>query len=479
VNAPGAIRSVAVVGGGISGLAAAHRLLELDPSLEVTLYEAGPTLGGVLQTRREADYLLELAADTFITNVPWASGLCERVGLTDRMRSTNEAHRRAMVVRQGKLYPVPEGFMLMAPSQLWPVLTSPILSLPGKLRLLAEFLVPRRRAQGDESVASFASRRLGREAFERLVQPLLAGIYTADARKLSLAATLPRFIDMEQRHGGLIRGVLAGRRNESGTAKQESGARYSLFVAPEEGLGSLVEAIAQRLPAGAIRLNSPVESLRASAGGGWELVLPGGEIAKPQAVILATPAPVAANILSDASPSLSASLRTIPYAGSVVALAGFRREQIAHAMDGFGFVIPEIERRQILSVSFASQKFAGRAPAGHVLLRVFLGGSARPEMLGKSDDEIKTIVLAELAELLGLKGEPELWRVQRWPAAMPQYHLGHLDRVAEIERGAAQLPGIELAGNAYRGVGIPFCIRSGEQAAERIVASGQGIGARG
>ena len=474
MNAAGGERSVAVIGGGISGLAAAHRIHELDPSLPIKLYEAGPSLGGVLQTRRESGYLLELAADNFITNVPWASSLCQRVGLADRLLSTNAAHRRAMVVRRGRLYPVPEGFMLMAPSQLWPVLASPILSWRGKLRLLAEFLVPRRRDTGDESVASFACRRLGREAFDRLVQPLLAGIYTADARQLSLAATLPRFIDMEQRHGGLIRGVLGGRSRENGSAGPESGARYSLFVAPDDGLAALVEAIAQRLPAEAIRLNSPVELLRALPGGGWQLGLPGGETAQHQAVILATPAPIAARLLAEASPALSASLRTIPYAGTVIALVGFRREQIAHPLDGFGFVVPELEQRQILSVSFSSQKYLGRAPAGKVLLRVFLGGSSRPEMLEKPDDEIRSIVLSELAELLGTQGEPELFRLQRWPATMPQYHLGHLDRVAEIERVVAELPGLELAGNAYRGVGIPFCIRSGEQAAERAVAGVRG-----
>jgi oxygen-dependent protoporphyrinogen oxidase len=279
---------------------------------------------------------------------------------------------------------------------------------------------------------------------------------------------------MEQRHGGLIRGVLGGRSRENGSAGPEGGARYSLFVAPDEGLAALIEAIAQRLPAETIRLNSPVELLRALPDGGWQLVLPGGETAQHQSVILATPAPIAARLLAEASPGLSASLRTIPYAGTVIALVGFRREQIAHPLDGFGFVVPELEQRQILSVSFASQKYAGRAPAGKVLLRVFLGGSSRPEMLDKPDEQIRSIVLGELAELLGAQGEPELFRIQRWPATMPQYHLGHLDRVAEIERVAAELPGLELAGNAYRGVGIPFCIRSGEQAAERAVAGVRG-----
>jgi oxygen-dependent protoporphyrinogen oxidase len=353
------------------------------------------------------------------------------------------------------------------------VLASPLLSVPGKLRLLAEWLVPRRKETGDESVASFACRRLGREAYDRLVQPLLAGIYTADAHRLSLAATLPRFIEMEQRHGGLIRAMLHSRSGDGEKSKPESGARYSVFVAPREGMSTLVEAIARRLPPETIRLNAPVERLQILPSGDWQLDFAHGQVAPHQAVIVAASASVAARLLAEANAELSELLRSIPYAGSVIALASFRREQIKHPLDGFGFVVPEQEQRQILSVSFSSQKYPGRAPAGQVLFRVFLGGAARPEMLEKPDEQIKATVLAELGELLGAQGEPELFRIQRWPATMPQYHLGHLDRVAEIERLVGQMPGLQLAGNAYRGVGIPFCIRSGELAAERVVGRGQ------
>ena len=459
---------VAVVGGGFAGLAAAHRLRELDPTTEVTLFEAGDTLGGVVRTERSDGYLLEHSADSFITNVPWALDLCRRVGLADELLPTNEAHRRALVVRKGKLYPVPEGFTLLAGSRVWPILTTPVLSLKGKLRLLGEWFVPARRysadESNDESLASFARRRLGREAFERLVQPLVAGIYTADAEKLSIEAALPQFPEIERTHRSLIRGLRRG-----AAAGQASGARYSLFVAPRDGLASLVEAIARRLPAGCVALNAPVERLAARPGGGWMVSLGRDELREFDTVIVAVPAPTAARLLEGIAAELAAELRQIPYAGSAIALAGYRCEQITHPLDGFGFVVPEIEGREILAASFTSVKFAGRAPRGRVLVRVFFGGARRPDQVELGDEELRRIAGRELGELLGARGEPELFRVCRWRASMPQYHIGHLALVERIESRVAQLPGLELAGNAYRGVGIPHCIQSGEQAAERVV----------
>jgi protoporphyrinogen/coproporphyrinogen III oxidase len=464
---------VAVVGGGFAGLAAAHRLRELDPATEVTLFEAGETLGGVVRTERTDGYLLEHSADSFITNVPWALDLCLRVGLADELLPTNEAHRRALVVRKGKLYPVPEGFTLLAGSRVWPILSTPVLSLRGKLRLLGEWFVPARRYSAnenndesdDESLASFVRRRLGREAFERLVQPLVAGIYTADAEKLSLAAALPQFLEIERTHRSLIRGLRRG-----AAAGQASGARYGLFVALRDGLGSLVEAVARRLSAGCVSLNTPVERLTARPGGGWTVSFAGREAPREfDSVIVAAPAPAAARLLEGVAAELAAELRRIPYAGSAIALAGYRREQITHPLDGFGFVVPEIEGREILAASFTSVKFAGRAPPGRVLVRVFFGGARRPDQVELSDDELRRITGRELGELLGVRGEPELFRVCHWRASMPQYHLGHVALVKRIESLAAQLRGLGLAGNAYRGVGIPHCIHSGEQAAERVV----------
>ncbi len=465
-----------VIGGGITGLAAAHRLTELVPHAKIVLLESAPRLGGVLRTQRRNGYLLEHSADNFITNVPWGVDLCRRVGLADKLLQTCEQHRRALVARNGKLFPVPSGFELMAPTRLWPMLGSPILSVAGRLRVACEPFIPRRRDQADESLAAFVRRRLGREAFERLVQPLVGGIYTADPETLSLRATLPRFVEMEVRHGSLMRAAWAARHARRGSAgnAQVHGVRYGLFVAPKEGMGSLVDAVAARLPEGTVKLNATALRLTGSAAGGWTVVVRLGEQVEElsaDGVILATPAPASAGLLAEVDPELGRELAGIEYAGCAVVLLGYRLAQFARPPDGFGFVVPEIEGRQILAASYSSQKYAGRAPDGKVLLRAFVGGAGRREVVHWSDDRLREVVTRELSELPGVKGEPELFEVSRWGGHMPQYKVGHLERVARIEARASTLPRLALAGSAYRGVGVPHCIHSGEQAAERLVAS--------
>ena len=467
------LRSVAVIGGGISGLAAAHRLTELDPSLEIKLFEASDRLGGVLHTEQVEGFLLEHSADNFITNQPWAVDLCRRIGMADELIPTNASQRRAYVVHAGRLEPVPESFLLMAPSRIWPVLRTPILSLRGKLRLVCEPLIPRRRSDDDENLESFATRRLGREVFERLVQPLIGGIYTADPKKLSLAATLPQFVEMERRWGSLFRGARRQARRQSRDGATSSGARYGLFVAPRRGMSQLVEAIATRLPLDAVQRNSRVDDIKRDGQGGYRISVTRrdkpAQVRRYDALIVAVGAPQAARLLRVVDERLTVLLGEISYAGSAIVLVGYRREQIARPLDGFGFVVPLVERRRILACSYSSAKFPGRAPEGHVLLRVFLGGACQPEMLELDDDALKRIAGEELSALLGAGGEPILCRVARWKQTMPQYHVGHLNRVAEIESRVAIHARLELAGNAYRGVGVPYCVRSGERAAERLL----------
>lgn len=487
---------MAVIGGGISGLAAAHRLKELDPKAEVTVFEASDRLGGVLRTEEAEGFLIDHGPDQFITDVPWAIDLCRRLGLGDELLRTNQAKRRAFVVQRGKLHPVPEGFMLMSPRKLGPILRTRLLSPRGKLRLLREYFVPRRSDGADESLADFARRRLGRQAYERLVQPLVGGIYVADAEQLSIQATLPRFVKMEQEHGGLIRAALAERKRKakpvasapgssssSSSSFAESAARYGMFVTLRGGMAQLVNALVGRTECHSVPVNyhtaCEVESISREKGG-WRIATSSGNPSRPSRaqgvpplfdqVILAVPAFVAARLLGSVDCGLADELARIPYAGSVVACVGYRREQIGHPLDGFGFVVPAVEQRRILAGSFSSVKFPGRAPDGCELIRVFLGGALQPELVEADDAELRGIVQRELGELLGVRDEPILWRVTRWRRAMPQYVLGHLDRVARIERLAEQLPGLHLAGNAYRGVGVPNCIHSGEEAAEACIA---------
>jgi oxygen-dependent protoporphyrinogen oxidase len=441
-------------------------LIELAPSLDVTLLEAQDRVGGILDTVCADGFLVERSADSFITSLPWAVDLCRQVGLGDRLLETHPRLRRAFVVHGGRLTRVPAGFVLMTFERLWPLLTSPLLSPWGKLRVACEPLVPRRRGDGDESVAMFARRRLGREAFERLVQPLVGGIYAADLEHLSMSATLPQLAAAERRHGSLTRAHRAQSRGSTGS--DDAGARYSLFMTPRQGLTSLVQAIVQRLPHGTVRLNCPVQGLVRRAQGGWDVAAAQGcEVV--DAVIVATPAAAAAEVVSAIDSQLTALLRSIQSSGTSVVSLGYSRGDVQHPLDGFGFVVPRREQRTILAASFSSVKFAGRAPGGKELIRVFIGGELQPELAALPDGELLRMAHAELQDLLGIRGQPCYQRVDRWTDAMPVYQVHHGTKVDQIEAIVDSLPGLALAGNAYRGVGIPQCIHSGRRAAEKVV----------
>jgi len=464
------VRRVAVVGGGITGLAAAHRLHELDPSVELVLLERRSRLGGVLETVETQGFRLERSADNFITNVPWAIDLCRRVGLEDRLLRTNDVYRKAFVVHGGRLEQIPEGFLIMAPTRMGPMLTTPILSWVGKLRLACEAFIPGRTDGDDESLADFATRRLGRETYERLVQPLVGGIYTADPTRLSVQAALPRFCDMERAHGSLARAMwrqAAGRKRGAGST---SGARYSLFVTPRDGLSSLVEAVARRLPPSTVRLEATVDALRPTETGGWSIAVAGDQPGPltVDAVIVAAPAHAASRLFDEVDPELGRLLQQIPHARCSIVTLGFRRQQIGHLLDGFGFVVPLVEKRRILSASFTSVKYADRAPAGHEIIRTFVGGACQESLAELPDDRLLELVREELGQLLSIEGKPVLEHISRWPPVMPQYCVGHGSLVQRIEQRAARFTGLALAGNAYHGVGIPNCIHSGQQAAERV-----------
>jgi oxygen-dependent protoporphyrinogen oxidase len=462
-------RRVAVIGGGISGLAAAQRLHELDPSLAITLLESRPRLGGVLETIREDGFLIERGADNFITTIPYGIELCRRLGIEDQLLQTTSEHRTAFVVRRGRLHKIPEGFVIMAPSRIWPVITTPILSPVGKLRMACEYFI-RPDIKDDESLASFVRRRFGRETYERLVQPLVGGIYTGDPDKLSLRSTMPRFHDMEKNHGSLIRAVWKQARKQRGAA-QGGGARYSMFVAPRDGMASLVDTIAARLPAGSIQLGKAVRSLRRDDDATWTVSVEGEPDAALtfDAVILATKSKAAASLVDFDQP-LAELLSGIPHASCSIVSLGYRREQVAHRMDGFGFVVPKAEKRKVISGSFSSVKYPGRAPEGYVLLRVFIGGAFQEDLAQLPDDQLVEIATAELGELMGVQGEPMLVRISRYLESMPQYYVGHGDRVGQIEQAANAWPGLYFTGSIFTGVGIPFCIHHAEQIAEQVVA---------
>jgi len=455
---------IVIIGGGISGLAAAHRVLELNQAAQVTILEASDRLGGTLQTEHRDGFLIERGPDSFISEKPHAIALAKRLGIESQLIQTNEEYRRSFIVRDGRLRAVPEGFQLMAPSRMWPFITSDVFSIPGKMRMAADLILPRKSANGDESLASFVRRRLGEEALTRMAQPMVGGIYTADPETLSLRATLPRFLDMEQKHRSLILAMARlGRAQKTGT----SGARYSLFVSFERGMQTLVEPLT-RINAD---LSVNTRAQRLTFDHGWTITTDKDEQIKADAVCLAVPAYVAAALLGDSHEKLVQRLRQIKYASTATINFGYRRAAIKHPLNGFGFVVPFVEKRSLIACTFSSVKFSGRAPDGYALLRAFAGGALQPEIFALDETEMSRKVEADLRELLGIREDPRFIEVAKWERSMPQYEVGHLDRVSEIEKLVSGLPGLSLAGNAYRGAGIPDCVRSGEAAAEALLST--------
>ncbi len=461
------MRHAVVIGGGIAGLAAAYRLSELarehhDP-LAVTVVERSNRLGGPIQTEHEGGFVLECGADSFLSEKPWALALARRLGLEGELIPTGEL-RRTMVVCRGRLTEIPLGFNLLAPIDLMPLLRSPILSWRGKLRLLLEPVLPRRSGGAEESIASFVSRRMGREVLERLAQPLAAGIYTGDPAVLSIEATLPRFAEMESHYGSVIRGLKAVQKKTA--ARQVSGARWSLFLSFARGMQTIVDALAREL-ADAIRLNVSVQSLAPPAAGQkWRIGLSDGTMVNADAVICAARAGDAAALITPMDAELASRLGRIDYTSAATVNLAYRESDFPQMPRSFGFVVPVIEGRRIVAGSFSSLKFAGRAPDGCVLMRVFIGGALQKEMMALSDDEMVAAARAEIGALLGVSAPPILIRVARWVDSMPQYAVGHMALVSEIEERVRTLPGVYLAGAAYHGVGIPDCVHNGEQAAE-------------
>jgi oxygen-dependent protoporphyrinogen oxidase len=475
----GARRRLVVVGGGITGLAAAHRVLERAAGgFEIVLLERGDRLGGVIATERRDGYLLEGGPDSFISEKPAGIELCRRLGLEQQLLPTNDRFRRTLIVRDGRLVPLPDGFQLLGPTRLLPFVLSPVLSLRGKLAAAKDLVLPRGGPPvgGDESLAGFVRRRLGREVLERLAQPLAGGIYTADPETLSLASTMPRFLELERSHRSVILGLRAQARQAGAAAAGTSGARFGLFVTLRDGMSTLVSALAARLPEGTIRLRTPVRRIARASGattaaGAWRIDLAGGEQIAADAVVVAVPAPAAAALLGDVDETLARGLATIAYASSAVVTLAYRRDQVPDAPPAFGFVVPAAEHRRVIAGSFSSVKYSGRAPAGAVLMRLFLGGALQPELFRLDDQEMLRVAREELRDLLGIAGEPALSWIQRWPESMPQYHVGHAGRIEDIERRVAMLPGLALAGNAYHGVGLADCVRSGEAATDTLLAT--------
>ena len=468
-STPDKIPQAVVIGGGITGLACALRLLELGREknfpVQVLLIESSGKLGGVISTLRQDGCVLELGPDAIFTEKSWGLDFLKKLGLEKAVVDTNPGFRKSFVATRGKLYPVPEGFYLLAPSRIFPLIFSPIFSVRGKLRALCDLFIPAKAEDGDESLESFVLRRLGKEVLERMAQPMVGGVYSSDLKDMSLKATFPRFLELERDYGSVIRGLASGRKVSG--AGPVRGPRYSLFVSLERGLERLVEKAREKIGEERIRFQTETEAVYAEQGR-FKIRCEGFEV-EADALCLACPAHRSSKILDSLDGGLAGNLAQIPYRSGATVNLVYKKEDIPRPLDGFGFVVPEIEKSFISGCTFSSVKFLKRAPVGRVVLRAFAGGRSRAEFLGLSDGEIETKARADLKKFLGVSAAPLFSVVRRYPDSLPQYRVGHPELVKKIENRLRNFRGLALAGNYFYGTGIPDCVRSGELAAEKMM----------
>lgn len=459
---------ITIIGAGVSGLAAAYRLLELSKEknipLELNILDGGNKAGGTLSTIEQNGFLMEEGPDCFITEKPAALELCKKLGLEDQLIKTNQSLKQSFILKGTKLHPIPEGFYMLAPSRLMPLMTTSLLSPLGKLRAALEPFIKVRRDPQDESVGHFVRRRLGNEVFEALAQPLVGGVYNADPDDLSVNACVPRFKEMELKYGSLLKAMAARRLN---ALAQVSGARYSLFVSLKKGMQTLAEALVAKIPAESIRLQNPVESLKPTDKGTWE-VTTSNRTEEVDAVILAIPPSKMRPLIGQLDKEWDKLLSGIPAHDSATLNLGFRRQDVDHPLNGFGFVVPAREKKLIVGCTFASQKFEGRAPEGHVLLRVFLGSQAVQQLKAEGEPALLEKVLDELKPILSLRDKPIAHHLATYNASMSYFRPGHLSQASRLEQKTSEFKGLYLAGNGLKGVGIPDTIAMGLSAADKI-----------
>ncbi len=420
----------------------------------------------MLRTEYIDGCVVEAGPDSFVTEKPWAADLARSLGLGDQLIGSNDADRKTYILTRGRLVEMPDGLMFMVPTKILPTGLSPLFSWKTKLRMTQELFHPPRAVDHDESVAAFVERHYGSEMVDRLADPLLSGVYGGEAASLSVRAVLPRFAEMERTHGSLGRAMLAARKK----MKMSAGPRKPappLFTSLKNGMQSLAETVVSRLSPSSLLTNAPVQAVQPEAGG-W-VVSAGMKSDQFDGVILALPGAAAANVLRMASPELSAELAAIRYSSSITVGIGYDREVRQSLPPGFGFLVPRSENKRLLAATFVHNKFPHRAPDDRALLRCFFAGRNAEDVWALSDDQIVGIVRNELQQIVGLRAAPLFARVYKWKSAMAQYGVGHLERLERIERLRQQLPGLALAGNGYRGIGVPDCVRSGRDAAKQLI----------
>jgi len=469
---------IVIIGGGIAGLSAAYYAVrksrEQGLPVHVTLIESNSRWGGKITTDRVAfedgQFIIEGGPDTFLATKPWGVALCKELGLGERLHGTNPNPKNTYVLSNGCLLPLPDGLAMMIPTKVSAILRSQLVSWFGKARMGLDFLLPAKAVHGDESLGAFVSRRLGREAYENFIEPLVSGIYAGDGDALSLASTFPYLRDLEIKHGSLARGALEMRKQSNGKSVQGS---RSAFLTPATGLAEIVEALVSYLKENNadLRLNTRAASIMRRTPDIWKVTLDTGEAIESDSVILATPAYVSGTLLASLNPTLASDLQSIPYASTATVSAAYRQSDLPRPLDGYGYVIPRREGRKALACTWTSTKFPHRAPDGYALVRVFVGRAGQE--IPWNENDLLALAREELKLTLGITAEPLLYRVFMWENAMPQYNLGHPEILKRIGAAQEKHPGLALAGNGYRGIGIPDCIHSGELAANKILEDAQ------
>jgi oxygen-dependent protoporphyrinogen oxidase len=459
------------VGGGIAGLTAAYFAMEkakkVGESISLKLLDEKDRLGGCILTEKVEGFTIEGGPDCFLSEKPWAFALCEKLGLGDRILNTNE-NRRVFILSDGKLHELPEGFMLMVPTSFLPFIKSSLISWPGKIRMAMDLFIPKKESDEEESLAEFVRRRLGEEALEKIAEPLVAGIHAGTPETMGLKSTFPRFLQIEEEYGSLIRGMLA-RRKVALQWQKKAGPKRTMFLTLKDGLGEWIECLKEKIGEERIGLKKKVVRLRRTEKGDYHIRLSDGASLETDSVILATPSFTTAKIVEEVDAKLSEILLTIPYVSSATVSLAYRRSQVHHPLDAFGFIIPRTEKRKIMASTWTSVKFNYRAPEDYVLLRVFVGGANNEELVSLDDEKMLRMIQEELKDIIEVEGDPILKRIYRWEKSMPQYLVSHLEKVARMEERTNLQPGLFLTGCAYKGIGISDSVHDAEIIAEKAV----------
>ena len=462
------MKKIIIIGGGIAGLAAAFRIqreIKEGANLECILLEGSNHFGGKISTEKLDGFIIERGPDSFISQKPAAIQLCKQLGLEDRLTGTNPGAPSTFVYTGGKLVTMPDGLSLMIPTKFLPFALTPLFSLPGKIRMAFDLLIPKKQDNGDESLASFVRRRMGEEALNKMAEPMLAGIYASDPEKMSITSTFPMFVETEKKYRSLILGMLARKKAMLMNAVKRPSSAYSLFMTLKDGLGEMVDAVIKKSPDIQFKSGTKVVGIERNKEK-WHLKLDDGSENQVDAVIVATPGTVTAKLLQNITPDSAELLNSIHYVSTATVTLGYKKEGFSHSLDGFGFVVPKAEGCSILACTWTSSKFPHRAPKDYVMLRCYVGGALQEEIAEKDTETLETLVRKDLQQIMGITETPIFCKVFKNNKSNVQYHVNHSQKIDSIMEDLKNYPGLFLAGSAYRGIGIPDCIQNGNLAAE-------------